>query len=127
MGSRVVNESTSWDALRQLRLGGKKPTLPLIVTTQRYLPRKLEGVGCMVIVHQAGSVMPIKLLEALDVIFMFDRCDLAASVCRMAQEKNVVFGSVNVWCKCASMLNTQPYTCESYASMVDWSERQHAT
>jgi hypothetical protein len=119
-------EPTSWDALRQLRLGGRKPTLPVIVTSKEKLPRRLEGVGCMTILHKAGEVMPIKLLEDLDVIFFFDRCELASHVRRLAKEKGVKFGWTQTWCTCGSMLTVLPMACDSMAEMVKWAEGPHA-
>lgn len=115
-------EFTDWDALRQLRLGGQKPSLPIIVTTKPYLPRRLYGVGCLVILHRAGEVMPIALLEGLDVIFWFDRCELVIHVDRLAKSKGIKFGWVKVWCSCAGVLSILPMSCASHAAMVEWLE-----
>jgi hypothetical protein len=120
-----MTESNPWDALRQLRLGGRKPSLPVIVTTKRHLPQRLQGVGCLVIFHQPGEVMPVQLLEGLEVIFMFDRCELASRVWQLAQSRGVKF-SAKTWCNCAQTLNTSPYLCESYGSMIEWAESPHA-
>lgn len=117
-----MTETTDWDALRLLRMGGKRPELPVIVTTKAHLPRRLEGVGCLVILHEAGRVMPIKLLEDLHVIFWFDRCELAGHVWRLAQSKGVKFASSRVWCNCGSQLSILPMSCESMAGAIAWAE-----
>ncbi|MDP9090166.1 MAG: hypothetical protein M3O26_15650 [Pseudomonadota bacterium] len=117
-----MTEITDWDALRQLRMAGKKPTLPVIVTTKPQLPQRLDGVGCLVILHKAGEVMPIKLLDGLDVIFWFDRCELELHVKHMADAKGVTFERSRVWCNCAGLLSILPMSCDSMASAIEWME-----
>lgn len=121
-----MTESTDWDALRMLRQSGQKPTLPVIVTTKPDLPRRLEGVGCLVILHRAGEVMPIKLLEGLDVIFNFDKCGLVTHVMDLAKAKGVVMGWTKVWCGCANLLSILPMNCYSHHEMNKWLEGEDA-
>lgn len=111
---------STWDDLRDLRLEGHKPHLPVIITTKAQLPEALDGVGCMVILHEAGTVMPIKLLDGLDVIFMFDRCELAAHVNKLAKSKGVTFASAKSWCKCGELLTILPLSCEGMAEAIAW-------
>lgn len=106
-----------------LRMGGHKPALPVIVTTKPYLPRRLEGVGCMTILHKAGTPMPIQLLEGLEVIFWFDTCGLMVHVLDLAKAKEVTFARAQVWCSCGNLLSLLPMSCESHAAMIDWLER----
>lgn len=123
----MTPETTTWDALRQLRIGGQKPSLPVIVTMNEKLPQRLWGVGVLVIVHKAGEVMPIKLLDGLDVIFMLDRCDLLTSVRRLAKAKDVVMTSSKVYCPCVDILTMLPMCCESVDEAKEWMESAHAT
>jgi hypothetical protein len=119
-------ETTDWDALRMMRLSGKRPQLPVIVTSKVQLPRRLEGVGCLVILHKAGDVMPIKLLDGLDVILFFDRCELAGHVWKLAKAKGVTFASVKTWCKCAQLLSILPMDCDGHATAMAWLEPKNA-
>lgn len=121
----AIAETTDWDALRLLRMGGKKPALPVIVTTKPHLPRRLEGVGCLVILHKAGEVMPVQLLEGLEVIFMFERCELATHVWRIAKAKGVKFNA-KTWCKCCDMLSVYGASCASVAAAVDYFDAPRA-
>lgn len=127
MVPRHMTDTTDWDALRMLRMGGQKPTLPVIITTKPYLPRRLEGVGCMVILHKAGDVMPIQLLDGLDVIFFFDKCELTIHVERLAKAKEVTFGWAKTWCSCANLLSVAPMSCASHDAAVKWMETGSAT
>ena len=122
----ALNESTNWEALKALRLSGRKPALPVFVTTKPKLPYQLAGVGCMVIVHKAGEVMPVKLLDGLDVIFNFDKCELSIHVERLAKAKGVKFASSRVWCGCANVLSILPMNCYSHHEMVKWLEGESA-
>ncbi len=115
-------EPTTWDALRQLRLSGRKPSLPVIVTTKKHLERALDGVGCMVVVHVAGEVMPVKLLGGLEVIFYFDTCGLVEHVRRIAKSKGVEFASARAFCNCAGITTISPMSCESHKAAVEWAE-----
>jgi hypothetical protein len=105
-----------WDALRQMRIAGQKPSLPVIVTTLPQLPKRLEGVGCLVILHKAGEAMPIKLLDGLDVIFYFRQCDLMVPVWKLAKSKDVTFASARTWCSCSDILSVVPMWCDSWAA-----------
>lgn len=118
-----MNETTDWDALRMMRLAGTKPALPVIVTTNEKLPQRLQGVGALVILHKAGEVLPIKLLDGLDVILMLERCELASHIWKMAKVKGVTFERLRTWCKCGSLLSLLPLSCEGMAAAVDWLER----
>lgn len=119
-------DNLTWEALRELRAGGQKPTLPIIVTTKRHLPYRLHGVGCMVILHEAGKAMPVNLLEGLDVIFFFDRCDLVVSVWNLCQSKGIRMASTKTWCSCEQALSIVPILCESYEAALEWLEGKHA-
>lgn len=119
-----MNESVDWDALRMLRMGGRKPSLPVIVTTKAELPQRLEGVGAMVIRYEAGTSMPVQLLDGLDVIFMFDRCELAGHVQKLAKSKGVTFASARTWCKCGGLLSILPLSCEGMAQAIAWITRE---
>lgn len=126
MGAGDMTKTTDWDALRMLRLAGQKPSLPVIVTTKPHLPMRLEGVGCLVILHKAGEVMPIKLLDGLDVIFNFDKCALALHVEQLAKAKGVTFSSSRTWCGCANLLSILPMYCQSHHEMIKWLEGENA-
>jgi len=115
--------TTDWDALRMLRMSGQKPALPVIVTTKPRLPQRLEGVGCLVILHKAGEPMPIKLLDGLDVIFMLDTCGLMIHVEQLRKAKGVEFASARAWCGCAQLLTILPMSCESHAIAMEWMEK----
>lgn len=117
-----MSGTTDWDALRQLRMGGQKPALPVIVTTKPKLPQRLDGVGCLVILHKAGESMPIGLLDGLDVIFMLDTCELMIHVEHLRKSKGVNFASSRAWCSCASLLTIMPMSCESHRAAIDWVE-----
>lgn len=121
-----MTETTDWDALRQLRLGGRKPALPVIVTTKPNLPQRLEGVGCLVILHKAGDPMPVKLLDGLDVIFNFDKCELVNHVMDLAEAKGVTMTSAKAWCGCANLLSILPLNCYQHGEIIDWLENGYA-
>ena len=117
----------AWDALRQLRLSGKRPALPVIITTKPYLPARLDGVGCMTILHEAGKPMPVKLLEDLDVIFYFDTCELVTHVEHLARERGVKFGRwVRAYCSCMGGLTIAPMLCASHKAAMEWLEPKNA-
>jgi hypothetical protein len=118
--------TTDWDALRMLRMGGQKPSLPVIVTTKPLLPQRLEGVGCLVILHKAGEPMPVKLLDGLDVIFNFDKCGLTDHVMALAKAKGVEMGRVQTWCGCANLLSILPLNCYQHGQIMDWLENGYA-
>jgi len=95
---------STWEDLGRLRLAGRKPTLPVIVTTNRYLPWNLMGVGAMTILHEAGKPFPVGLLDGLDVILMLDNCEQAGKVARVMRTKGFAWKSCESWCKCAKEL-----------------------
>ena len=105
-----------------MRLAGQKPSMPVIVTSQAHLPKRLEGVGCMVILHRAGDVMPVKLLEGLDVIWFFEQCHLAQFTWKLCQDKGVKLARSRVWCGCANLLSVLPMWCHSHREAVEWAE-----
>lgn len=122
----MIDESTTWDSLRLMRLHGQKPALPVIVTSKPHLPQRLAGVGCLVILHRAGEVMPVKLLDGLDVIFNFDRCELVTHVMHLAKAKGVTFERTRAWCGCANLLTILPMSCWGHGEMVKWAEGDSA-
>lgn len=111
-----------WDALRQMRLAGSKPSMPVIVTSQPHLPKRLEGVGCLVILHRSGDVMPVKLLEGLDVIWFFEQCHLAEFTWKLCKDRGVKLARSRVWCGCANLLSILPMWCHSHREAEDWAE-----
>jgi hypothetical protein len=117
-----MTETTDWDSLRMLRMNGQKPALPVIVTTKPHLPRRLEGVGCMTILHTAGQPMPVQLLDGLEVIFWFDNCGLMFHVSNLAKSKGVTFARTQVWCSCMGGLSLFALSCDSHAAMLKWLE-----
>lgn len=102
---------SDWDALRMLRWTGKKPKLPVFVTSNPVLPERLAGLGCMVIVHDPGEPMPFGLLQGLDVIMWFDECDKAAGVWEAMSAKKQLPASFAAWCACGAGLTRFPSKC----------------
>lgn len=113
---------STWDDLRQLRVAGHKPTLPVIVTSHAHLPKRLEGVGCLTILHRAGEPMPVKLLEGLHVIWFFEQCHTAEFTWKLCRTKGINLASSRVWCGCANLLSILPMWCHSYAETCEWGE-----
>ena len=119
-------EVTNWDALRLMRSQGHKPSLPVIVTSKTHLPRRLDGVGCLAILHQAGESPPVQLLDGLDVIVWFDTCELGARFMRFALNRGVKFARYQAWCTCGKNLTVLALDCKSYADGDAWFERQRS-
>ena len=117
-------EITNWDSLRRLRMGGMRPSLPGIVTSKTHLPERLDGVGCMVILHMAGESPPVTLLDGLDVIGFFANCELAAQFLKFAERSKVRFERYRAWCNCGKMLTVVSFDCKSYADGDAWFDRQ---
>jgi len=117
-------EIIGWDALRELRMRGMRPSLPVILTSKAHLIDRLQGVGCMVILHKAGESPPVKLLDGLDVIAIFDTCKLAARFIKFAGRHGVGFTRYRAWCSCGKILTVVSFDCESYACDVKWFEGQ---
>jgi hypothetical protein len=115
-------ETTDWDSLRMLRMGGLKPSSTVIVTTKPQMPRRLEGMGCMTILHKAGTPMPVQLLDGLEVIFWFDTCGITQHVMDLARANGVTFARSQTWCSCGNLLSLFPMSCESMAAAVEWLE-----
>lgn len=109
----------SWDSLRLMRTQGVKPQSAVIVTTQEKLPARLAGVDALVILHKAGEVMPVKLLEGLDVIFMFEKCELAEKVWRMCEKNRCMPSSAKAFCKCVGITTVAPMSCDSHAAAME--------
>lgn len=115
--------ANGWEALRDLRATGRRPTLPVVVTTKRQMPWRLQGVGCLTVLHEAGTKFPVEHLAGLEVIFLFERCELASHVWRLAKSRGVKFNA-QVWCECAGCLSCLPMSCESARAAIDWSESE---
>jgi len=110
---------SDWNQLRELRSTGNKPALPIIITSKKYLPRRLPDT-CMTIIHEAGTPMPVELLEGLDVIVWFDRCEIASAVWKLLKAKSVKCSCFRAWCTCGSMLTIAPMDCESHRRAIEW-------
>lgn len=80
----------------------------------------------MVILHEAGTPLPVKLLDGLDVIFMLDRCDKASAVWRLMQERGVKPSRMRAWCNCFDQLVAAPADCASARDTNDWLEGRGA-
>jgi hypothetical protein len=117
-----MSGASNWDELGAMRMRGEKPALAVIVTSNPKLPQRLIGVGCLVIRHKPGEVMPLKFLDDLDVIFWFERCALVGSVARMARAKGVKFARCRAWCSCEQSLTVAALDCKSYADALEWLE-----
>lgn len=118
-----MTETSAWDTLRMIRLHGKKPESMVIVTTNAELPARMRGVGALVIHHKPGEVMPVKLLEGLDVILMLGTCGLASTVWKLCKTRGVKLASCRTWCNCAGLTTVAPMSCESYADAIEWLEK----
>ena len=116
-GDRVSH--VDWEALRMLRWSGRKPALPVIVTTKRELPPKFDGVGCMVILHRSGEPFPAALLRDLRVMAFFDVCADATKVARIFDKLDCWPASFQVWCECGSSMTILPTNCKTIGSYVD--------
>lgn len=111
----------SWDALRKLRHAGQKPSLPVIITNLPHLPRRFDGVGCMVILHESGEPMPVNLLSELNVIWFFDACHIARFAYELTQKRGVKLASSRAWCACAFALGAaSTYCSEQQCITGEW-------
>jgi hypothetical protein len=97
---------STWEQLGMLRLSGRKPSLPVIVTTNRHLPWNLSGVGAMTVLHESGKPLPVGLLDGLDVLLVFENCDQAGKVNRLMRTKGFAWRSCSAYCKCEQRLTT---------------------
>lgn len=102
----------TWADLRALRLRGQRPALRLIVTTDERFARRMAWVGCATIVHEAGTPMPVELLDGLDVILDLGNCDRAGKVKRLCDGKGVNLARCEAWCRCAQILTVAPKPCD---------------
>ena len=112
--------TVDWDALRLLRMSGRKPKLPVIVTTDAKLPQRFHGVGCMTILHESGTKFPVKLLAGLKVLAFFDSCSDAIAVQRLFDVHDCWPTSFSVWCVCGSCMTVTPRTCAKQSVVEDW-------
>ena len=103
-----------------LRWSGKRPKLPVIVTTSAHLPARFVGVGCMTILHEAGTPFPAGLLRGLEVIAFFDSCSDAVKVQRMFDRLECWPARFQVWCICGSCLTVTPRSCAKQREVEDW-------
>ena len=117
-------EIMGWQSLRRLRMSGSRPALPVIITSNAKLPERLAGVGCMVILHRAGESPAVKLLDALDVIVIFETCEFAARFFWFAQRHRVHFARYRAWCRCGKALTVAAFDCDTYADGDVWPDRQ---
>ncbi len=121
-----MTDAIGWDSLRLLRSHGQRPSLPVIVTSHRWLPNRLWGVGCLVVYHPPGTPFPVRLLDGLDVILMLERCELAEFVQRLADTRGVQFARLRTWCACERALNVSTCDCKDFKPVNDWLEGVHA-
>lgn len=108
---------SGWDKLRALRNQGSLPKC-VIVTDDPHMP--LIEQGNLGILHDHSAPMPVSLLNGLNVIFWFKRCDYAAAVQALMIEQNVRLKTGAVWCHCAGQLNASPLPCERIEELCDW-------
>lgn len=101
----------TWVDLRALRLRGQRPTLRLFVTTSERFASRMAWVGCAAVVHEAGTPMPVELLDGLDVIFDLGNCERAAKVKALCDAKGVNLARCETWCQCAQNLTVAPKPC----------------
>ncbi len=101
----------TWADLRELRLGGHKPTLRMFVTTNPNFARRMTWVGCAAIYHEAGEPMPVELLDGLDVILDVGQCQRAEAVKRLMTTRGATPSRLQVWCACDGELSVLPREC----------------
>jgi hypothetical protein len=106
---------STWADLAAMRQRGEKPQLSVFVTNHERFARNMWGVGSLVILHQQGEVIPVELLEGLDVVLMFPRCAVASRIRHLMDERGVKCASVRTWCTCGEGLTATPYAnCDDY-------------
>ena len=102
----------TWDDLAELRARGQRPTLRTFVTTDPAFARRMTWVGCAAVLHEAGTPMPVELLDGLDVILDLGRCERAGAVKRLCDARDVTLARCQAWCRCAQGLTVAPHPCE---------------
>lgn len=113
----------SWSDLAGLRSRGQRPALPVVVTTwpKPWKPhaRELFDSGVMVIEHEAGTPVPVHLLEGLRVILAFENCGHTAAVCRLLRSRGIQPESLNGWCACYRQFTAVPAPCDQTHDQIN--------
>ena len=105
--------NATWDDLLAMRNKGCVPDRPLIVTTDPRVGYAPEAKGSMVIIHKPHTPMPVQLLAGLDVILVFDRCELAGKVLKLIRQKETTPPkSMTAWCECNQELDCMACACK---------------
>ncbi len=101
----------TWDDLAELRGRGQRPTLRTFVTTDPAFARRMTWVGCAAVLHEAGTPMPVELLDGLDVILDVGSCERAGKVARLMAERDVRCSRLQAWCRCERTLRVDTPSC----------------
>lgn len=102
----------TWADLANLREAGLRPGLPLIITTYRDSRiANFEEMGCMVIMHTAGTKFHVELLEGLRVWLFLGGCEKPAAIARLAKVKGTQPEELCCWCECHKTLVANPVGC----------------
>jgi hypothetical protein len=101
----------TWGDLRAMRLRGQRPALRVIVTTSERFANRMQWVGCAAILHEAGTPMPVELLDGLDVILDLGNCERASRVKRLMDTKGVSPERLQAWCQCEQSITVAPRSC----------------
>jgi hypothetical protein len=107
---------STWSDLRELRRMGRKPALPLYVTTDYRRCWDAHNQGAMIIEHKAGERFEFDLLAGLDVVLYLDECSQTSAVSRRLAEEAEQPKSVRAWCRCEGECNS---TCWPNCSVGD--------
>ena len=112
----------TWDDLAELRAKGQKPLLSVVVTTwpKRWRPhaRELYDSGAMVITHEPGKPIPVRLLEGLRVILALEHCGQTTAVVELLRRKGVT-ATVHGWCPCYRQFTCFPAPCDETIEQVE--------
>jgi hypothetical protein len=100
----------TWADLRALREDGRRPALPVFVTTAARFAGNLLDAGVAAILHAPGRRMPVDLLEGLDVILDLGPCGRAGAVRRLCDAHGVTC-RLTAWCACDGELTLMPRPC----------------
>lgn len=98
---------SNWTDLAALRQSGRKPALPVVITTRYAKCLAQAAAGAMVIVQEKGKPIPVELLEGLDVELYLDDCAQATAVANIVRQHNVTPASFFVWCECEQWLDSR--------------------
>lgn len=101
----------TWGQLAQLRANGRRPALPVFVTTREWYARRLIGVGAMTIIHKPGEPMPVELLEGLEVILALESCEQASAVWKLMKRRESFPARCESWCWCDQSLTVSVGPC----------------